>query len=98
KGLRVELHEIAPAGPGVAPAAEEVLHLVSLALAPGEVQPAGLDVLRVEVDDNEYEIVFRFFTENQQMVVVGGMELEAPVALQRDVLPPNPVQPGDQLG
>src|SRR5882762_2635846 len=58
KGLRVEAHEVAAAMPGVAPAAEQVLHFIGAALAGREVDPAGLRIARVEVDDDKNRVEF----------------------------------------
>src|SRR5690349_23548479 len=64
QGLRVELHEVAPPVPGIAAAAEKILHPVGLALAPCEIDPARLRVAGIEVHGDEDEIVFLFLAEN----------------------------------
>src|SRR5690242_4344601 len=98
KGLRIELHEVAPARPGVAAAAQQVLQVVGLALAPREVDPARLQVARVEVDGDEDQVFAFLLRVDEQLVVVGGMELQAPVALQRRVLPADVVEAPDERG
>src|SRR5688572_19757132 len=63
KLVRIELDVVAPAGPFVLCAAEEVLHLVALLGRDLEVQfhPAGLRVLRVYVDHHENHIFIFLF-------------------------------------
>src|ERR1700682_6818040 len=57
QGLRIELHEIAPAGPGVDAAAQQVAHFVGQVLSPADIQPAGLHVARIEVHHQQDQIV-----------------------------------------
>src|SRR6185295_5941897 len=92
KGLRVEAEEIAPAVPGVAPAAEQVLDLVGAALARREIHPARLREARVEVDRDQDQVFTLLLGVREQLVVVGRMELQAPVRLQRDVLHSDRIQ------
>src|SRR5215216_1157259 len=79
KGLRVEADEVAPAAPGIAAAAEQVFHLVLAAFAGREVDPARLHELGIEVDDDQNHVEIIFFTESQKLIVIGRMELQAPV-------------------
>src|SRR5258706_764002 len=85
KGLRVEADEIAAAVPAVAPAAEQVLDFVGAALAGREVQPARLRHARIEVHGDENQVFTLLLGVREQLIVVGRMELQAPVGLQRDV-------------
>src|SRR5262245_45975168 len=56
QGLRVELHVVAAAVPGVAAAAEQILEVVAAPLSQGEIDPAGLDVARIEVHSDEDQV------------------------------------------
>src|SRR5688572_19569020 len=58
KLVRIELDVVAPAGPLVLRAAEEVLHLVGFLRrdVESELDPAGLGVLRIEVHQDENQI------------------------------------------
>src|SRR6185503_19907242 len=96
KGLRVEADVVAPAAPGVAAAAEQVLHFVSAPLAGREVDPAGARQARVEVHDDETQVPTLFLRIRQELLAVGRMKLQAPVGLQRDVLLPYFIQFPDQ--
>ena len=82
--MRVEAHEVAAAVPGVAAAAEQVLHFIGAALAGREVDPAGLRIARVEVDDNKNRIEIVVFAVRDQLIVIREVELQAPIGLQRD--------------
>src|SRR6185436_18980899 len=96
QGLRVEADEISAAVPGVAPAAEQVLDFIRAAFARSEVDPAGLREARIEVHGDENQVLTFLLRVRQQLVVVGRMELQAPVGLQRDVLDPYCIQFPDQ--
>src|SRR5690349_12301054 len=85
KGLRVEAHVVAPAVPGIAAAAEQVFDLVLPALARREVDPAGLHDLRIEVDDRQHQVLALLLGIGDQLVVVGRVEPQAPVRLQREI-------------
>src|SRR5580765_5809891 len=96
KGLRVEAHVVAPAVPGIAPAAEQVFDLVLAALARREVDPAGLREPRIEVDDGEHQVLALLLGVGDQVIVVGGVELQAPVRLQREIFLSDLIQPLNQ--
>src|SRR5947209_9487299 len=94
--VRVELHEIAPPVPAVVPGGDEIVQLVSVARRAVEIDPAGLRVVRIEVHRDEDQIVPGLLRVADQLIVVRGVETQAPVALQRRVVAPHFVQPADQ--
>src|SRR6267142_2291211 len=96
QGLRVELDEVAPPRPAVVAAAEQVVDDVSAVLSPVEIDPARLHVARIEVHRHQDPVLARLLGIDEQLVVVGRMEAQAPVALQRRVLLPDLVQPRDE--
>src|SRR3954464_15529943 len=95
QGVRIQLHEVAPAAPGVMTRGDEVLESVTCAGGAIEIEPAALRVVWIEIDGDEDQVVAFFLRVAQQMVVVGGMEFQVPVALQRWVLVPHLVEPRD---
>src|SRR5437868_5012855 len=94
--MRIQLHEIAPAAPGVMTRRDEVLERVTRAGCPIEIEPAALRVVWIEIDGDEDQVVALLLRVAQEMVVVGGVEFKIPVALQRGVLLPHFVQLGNQ--
>src|SRR3954468_2926930 len=96
KGLRVELHEVASAAPGVAAAAQQIPDRVAAARRAVEVDPARLRVVGIQIDRHQDDARSLLLGIAQQLVVVRRMEAQAPVRLQRGVLPPDPVQARDQ--
>src|SRR6185503_19745718 len=68
KLVRIELYVVAPAGPFVLRAGEKVVHLVALVRRDlqGEVHPARLGVLRIEVHYDQDEIVTFLFRVAKQ--------------------------------
>src|ERR1051326_145743 len=102
QGGRVELDEIAPARPRIAAAAEEIVHLVALARADaerldGEIDPGRMAMVRAEVRRDEHDVVAARLRVDEDLVVVAGMEAQAPVRMQRRVPLPDLVQLRDQL-
>src|SRR5439155_26076307 len=92
----IELHEIAPAAPGVVAGRDQILQSVAFARRAVEIEPAALRALRIQVHRHQDEIVARLLRVAQQLVVVGRMEAQVPVALQRRVLAPDLIQLGNQ--
>src|SRR5687767_990351 len=72
KLVRVELDVVAPAGPFVLRAAEEVVHLEALAGrdVEGQLHPAGLGVLRIEVDHHQDDVLAGLLGVGHQLVIV----------------------------
>src|SRR5258706_6886099 len=88
QGIGIQLHEVAPAAPGVTVGGDQVVQLVARAGRAIEIEPAALRVFGIQVDGHQNEIVALLLRVAQQLVVVGAMEAQAPVALQgRDFLP-----------
>src|SRR6185436_8263760 len=97
QGVGIELHEVAPAAPGVTARRDQILHLVAAGGRAVEIEPARLLVMRIQVDAHQDKVVALFLRVADQLVVVGRMEAQVPVALQRRVLVADSVQPADQL-
>src|SRR5687767_2046803 len=100
--LGVELDVVAWTTPPIAAAAQEVVHLEGFVRGDVELRQRELDKARlrgpeIEVHRNEYRIGFVPFAVNQELRVVDGMEVQAPVALQRRVVVADAVQARDQL-
>src|SRR3954469_3364478 len=96
QGVRIQLHEVAPAAPGVMTRGDEILERVTRAGGAIEIEPAALRVVWIEIDGDEDQVVALLLRVAQEVVVVGGVEFEIPVALQRGVLLSHLVQPGNQ--
>ena len=100
---RVERHRMPRALPELSLALEEVLHLER----PLRVQPergkverhvSGLGVARIHVDQHQDHVapVLGCLAERQQRGIIGLVEAERPVPLQRRVAPPNRIDRGDE--
>src|SRR5260221_14571898 len=83
QGIGIQLHEVAPAAPGVMVGGHQVVQLVARAGRAIEIEPAALRVSGLQVDRHQNEIVALLLRVAQQPVVVRGMEPQAPVPLQR---------------
>src|SRR3954470_21674438 len=94
--VRVELHEVAPPLPGVVAGGDQIVQFVSVARRAVEIQPAGLQVVRIEVDRDQDEIVARLLRVADELVIVRGVEAQAPVALQRGIRLPYGIQTADK--
>src|SRR3954465_2670731 len=94
--VRIELHEVAPPLPGVVAGGGKIVQCVSGAGRAVEIQPAGLRVVRIEVDRDQDEIVARLLRVAEELVIVRGVEAQAPVALQRGILLPHGIQTAHQ--
>src|SRR5712691_1426712 len=68
--VRIQLHEIAPAAPGVMAGRDEILERVAVARGAIEVDPAALRVFRIEVHRHQDEVVPLLLRVAQQLVVV----------------------------
>src|SRR5258706_9427531 len=95
--VRIELDEIAPAAPGVMARGDQILERVAVARRAIEVEPSRLLMMRVEVDCDQDQVVAYLLRVAQHLVVVGRMEAQAPVALQRRIFLSHVVELGDQL-
>src|SRR5690606_5611296 len=100
---RVEHHEIPSALPAVARVAEKVVDLVALVvreaeLAGRDVDPTGLRIVWVEIDDDEHDVleVARRLRIEEELVVVDTVEADALVAEQRGLGAADLVQAADQ--
>src|SRR5438046_7910398 len=92
----IELHEIAPAAPGVVAGRDQILQSVAFARRAVEIEPAALRVARIEIYRDQDQVVALLFRVAQELVVVRRMEFQVPVALQRRVLAPYLIQLGNQ--
>src|SRR3954463_10612784 len=70
QGMRIQLHEIAAATPGVVARRDEILERVRIARRAIEIDPSGLLMMRIEVDRHEDQVVARRFRVAEQLVVV----------------------------
>src|SRR5438132_7073750 len=96
QGVGIQLHEIAPAAPGVVAGGDEVLERVARARRAVEIDVARLAIERIEVHRDQDEVAALLLRIAEQLLVVRRMEAQAPVALQRRVLLPHLVELGDQ--
>src|SRR5919201_4446415 len=71
--VRVQLHEVAPAAPGVMARGDEVVQLVARARRAIEIDEAGLGVDWVEVHGHQDEVIAFLLGVAQELVVVGRM-------------------------
>ncbi len=90
--------------PGIASVAQQVVHLVRLVrpqppLFDRQPEDAALRVVRVQVDDADDNVarIVGLLAVGDQLVVVDTVETQAPVRLQRLVLPPGLVHQRDQV-
>src|SRR5438067_6469152 len=80
--VRIQLHEIAPAAPGVVARGDEIVQLVARAGRAVEIDVARLRVVRIQVDRDQDQVALFLLRVAQQLLVVGRMKAQAPVALQ----------------
>src|SRR2546429_4735446 len=92
----VELHEVAPPFPAVVAGGDGIVQLVSVAGRAVEIYPPRLRISRVEIQRHQDEVVPRLLGVADELVIVGRMEAQAPVALQRGILLPHGVQAADE--
>src|SRR5436190_31265 len=95
--VRVELHEVAPAAPGVMAPRDEIVEHVAAARRAIEIDGARLHGPRVEVHADENQVFALLLRVADELVVVAGMEAQAPVALQCRIGLSYFVQPANQL-
>src|ERR1051326_7090769 len=91
--VRVQLHEVAPAAPGVMTGGDEVVQIVGAGGGGLAGAPRRLCIFRIEIPRGQDQVIPRLFRVAEELVVVGGMEAQAPVALQRLVFLAHFVQP-----
>src|SRR6266571_5951009 len=103
-GIRAELDIVARPLPHVARPTEKLVRLVALVALDAEilerqVDHADLRVMRVKVDHRQHHVgqVLCALRVGEQLVVLGGVEPKAPVALKGRILAPDLVDQGDQL-
>src|SRR2546421_3450538 len=94
--MGIQLHEIAPAAPGVMARGDEIVQLVARAGGAIEIDEPRLRVVRIEVDRDQDEVAFFLLRIAQELLVVGRMKAQAPVALQRRIFLSHFVQLRDQ--
>ena len=97
----VECDVVAAIVPVVVGAGEEVFDFEVLVVRDGElfeveVDPAGLLLGGVEVDGDEDLIAAAGFAVAEDVRIVGGVEVERAVALERGVVAADLVDPGDE--
>src|SRR5258708_30424286 len=89
QGIGIQLHEVAPAAPGVMVGRDQVVQLVARAGRAIEIEPAALRVFLFQLDGHPTEVVALLLRVAQQLVVVGGIEARATVALHGRVFLPH---------
>src|SRR6266850_2748341 len=92
QGVGIQLHEVAPAAPGVVARGDEILERIGRGGRAVEIDPARLLVMRIEVHGDQDEVVALLLRIAQQLLIVSRVEAQVPVALQRRVLLPHVVQ------
>src|SRR4051812_22970803 len=83
--LRVELHEVAPPVPCISPGGEEIVEVVGIGRRAVEIDMARLGELRIEVHAREDQVVALLLRIADELVVVGRMEAQRGVGLQRRI-------------
>src|SRR6185312_11498029 len=99
--VRVERDEVPARAPAIARLAEEVVDLEGLVGVDAErvavdVDEAGVGVAHVEVDDDEDGAVVAALGEAEQLLVVGGMEMQPAHVLQGAVLAADAIDETDE--
>src|ERR1043166_5992092 len=72
--VRVQLHEVAPAAPGVMTGGDEVVQIVGAGGRALEVDPACLCIFRIEIHRDQDQVIAPLFRVAEGLVVVGGGE------------------------
>src|SRR3954465_488080 len=96
KRVGIQLHEVAAAIPRVVARGNEILKRIACGGGAVEVDPAALRGVQIEVHADEDQVLALLLRVAEKLVVVGQMEAQRPVALQRRVFVPNLVQLRDQ--
>jgi len=101
---RVEFYIISRALPLVGNICQKVVHLIGpVIIKPqflkGEVYPARLYVLVIQVHNDQYYIgkVIGMFAIGNKLVIIYSVEPEVGIALKSWILPSDPVYPGDKV-
>src|SRR5258708_37897737 len=89
QGIGIQLHEVAPAAPGVMVRGDQVVQLVARAGRAIDIEPAALRVFGIQVDGHQNEVAARLLRVAQQLAGDGGMEAQPPGALQCRVFLPH---------
>src|SRR6266568_415435 len=94
----VHLHIVSRALPEIAGATQQVVDLVRVVsgkpkLLEGHLNPSRMHVMRIQVDDDQNDIgqILGVLAIANKLVVLDGMESEAPIMVKRRVLAPDPV-------
>src|SRR5689334_23857561 len=95
--VRVELHEVVAAAPGVMAARDEIVEHVARTRRAVEIDVACLRVPWVEVHADEDQVVALLLRVAKELIVVADVEAKAPVALQRGISMADRIQAGDEL-
>src|SRR5437879_8787904 len=100
----VQLHNVSRALPQIAGAAQQVVHLIGFVsgkpkLLEGHLNPSRMHVMRIQVDDDQNDIgqILGVLAIANKLVVLDGMESEAPVMVKRRVLATDPVHNANYL-
>src|SRR3954462_2415581 len=96
--VRIQLDVVARPMPEIAALTQQIVHLVGLQRIDtqgfqGQVYPAGLSMVRVEIDDGQDDVrrIRRALGVRDDLRVVDGVEPQSTVTLQRGILPTNTV-------
>jgi hypothetical protein len=97
-----EFDVIAGPMPEIAAAAKQVMHLVwafavESQAVDSDLHPPGLQMMRVEVDDDKHDIreIVCMLTVTNEVSIVYGVEAQIPIAMQSGILVPYPIHPSD---
>jgi hypothetical protein len=102
--FRIELDVISATAPDVARVAQQIVHLIYVALHLAELIDRYIDIstlfaMRIEIDDDENDIVASgsHFAVKQNGVVIGAVKSQVIVKLECSVFLSNLVQPRDPV-
>src|SRR5690348_14148161 len=100
---RLELDEVSAPAPEVALVRNGVVHLVRVMGGHAQclyvqVEPARLDIAGIEIDHGDHDVrkIGRGLAIGNELIVVGGKEGEAPVALQRRIVTARRIHAGNE--
>src|SRR5713101_3926361 len=100
----IQFHIITGPLPEVARIAEQFVHLIRLLGVESEdlereVHPTGVGMVGVEVhhDQDHVRAVCGALTVTDELIIIDGMKMQAPVAVQSGILPPDAIHPGDKI-
>ena len=104
QAFRHQFHIVPRSLPQIAAFAKQIMNLKCMipsrpSESEVEINPSCLGVERIEIDDDNDDvgkIVGRFAVTNQRWVI-GAVEAQIAIALQRRILFANPIDSGDQI-